>query len=78
MKVELKGCQWRTLGWTYVEHSCRVLFLDLPFFGCQREYQVGSDHSPTLQGSPHVRRKSVLPGKLACSTRLEDALMAML
>lgn len=29
--------------------------------GLDREYQVGGDHSPTSQGSPHVRRKSVLP-----------------
>ncbi|KAI6045421.1 protein phosphatase 2A regulatory B subunit [Pisolithus marmoratus] len=29
--------------------------------GLDREYQVGVEHSPTSQ-SPHVRRKSVLPG----------------
>ncbi|KAL4068053.1 phosphatase 2A regulatory B subunit-domain-containing protein [Scleroderma citrinum] len=29
--------------------------------GLDREYQVGGDQSPTSQGGPHVRRKSVLP-----------------
>jgi len=75
MKVELKGCRWRTLVWTYVDYLMSCFVLDLIVFDYQREYQVGGDHSPTSQGSPHVRRKSVLPGKITYSTRSGQMLM---
>lgn len=55
-------CPWLTLGWMWVASRPSTILVHLFTTWFQREFpQVGGDHSPVSQ-SPHVRRKSVLPG----------------